>query len=364
MLRRRRRKDAEAEAGQPATPAEHQAQAGQPAQPDGAITTTAGPVGKPDRPEGPFDLTEWPGDAARSGRTLIDLGGLKVPGVDGMQVQMQLDEQSGQGLSVIIGVGQAGIQIMAVAAAKSTPLWPSMIDSLAADAAARGGSTERTKGPFGEALKVTLPVVMADGRQGVQPSLMLGVDGPRWLLRASLLGAATKDRAARNLMLGLLRDCVVVRGAGPMAPGDVIALRPPEALLKASTAGDGTDGEDDLSDGDADLLEDDADLLEHDADLLEDDADLPEDDADLLEHDADLLEDDADLPEDDADRPADDAEAPAQDPEALAQDANLRADAADAPAASDAHLPDQATTPPDDSTGPSASGNDAGADRP
>jgi Protein of unknown function (DUF3710). len=63
----------------------------------------------------------------------------------------------------------------------------------------------------------------------------VGVDGPRWFLRAVISGkAAVLDddaaKAAAKMLEDVIRDIVVVRGDQPMAPKEPIELRlPPEA---------------------------------------------------------------------------------------------------------------------------------------
>jgi len=76
-------------------------------------------------------------------------------------------------------------------------------------------------------------VQMPDGGQGIQPSRMVGIDGPRWLLRATFLGRAAVDEAALASLSPVVRDVIVVRGSVPMPPGDLIPLRLPGAPSSA-----------------------------------------------------------------------------------------------------------------------------------
>ncbi|MFD0884340.1 DUF3710 domain-containing protein, partial [Streptosporangium algeriense] len=62
----------------------------------------------------------------------------------------------------------------------------------------------------------------------------IGVDGPRWFLRAVISGRAVQDAEIAAVLEGVVGDIVVVRGDEPMAPKESIELRlPPEARQPA-----------------------------------------------------------------------------------------------------------------------------------
>jgi hypothetical protein len=56
---------------------------------------------------------------------------------------------------------------------------------------------------------------------------VVGIDGPRWMLRATFLGRAVNDPAVFERLATLIKDVVVVRGDQPMPPGDLIPLTVP-----------------------------------------------------------------------------------------------------------------------------------------
>jgi hypothetical protein len=56
---------------------------------------------------------------------------------------------------------------------------------------------------------------------------VLGISGPRWLLRATLLGRPAVEAQEDGDVEAALRDVVVVRGNAPMAPGDPLPLNMP-----------------------------------------------------------------------------------------------------------------------------------------
>jgi hypothetical protein len=196
------------------------------------------PAPKSDRPDGPWDVTEVDlDDPSAPGR--IDLGSLLVRGVEGMALQLQLDEGTDRVTAAMVVADDAAVQLLAVAAPRSTGMWEQTRTELAADAQSRGASVEKGTGPLGPELRVLMPLQLPDGSQAVQPSRVVGIDGPRWLLRATFLGRATQDPAAFARLADVVRDTVVVRGDGPMAPGDLLPLRlPPGAQPAASEAED------------------------------------------------------------------------------------------------------------------------------
>ena len=73
-----------------------------------------------------------------------------------------------------------------------------------------------------------MPSAGPDGRTVFAPATFVGVDGPRWFLRAVVSGRAAIDEAAAEELLEVLRDVVVVRGVEPMAPRELLPLRLPQ----------------------------------------------------------------------------------------------------------------------------------------
>ena len=62
----------------------------------------------------------------------------------------------------------------------------------------RGGTATEREGPFGAELVCQMTVQRQGGRTGSQASRVIGVNGPRWMLRATLMGrpATEPDGAA------------------------------------------------------------------------------------------------------------------------------------------------------------------------
>lgn len=185
---------------------------------------------KPARPHGPWDIEEVEVDDPYHGGR-VDLGGLLVPAAEGMQLQLQVEERTGAVGSALVVYQDSAVQLIAVAAPRSNGLWEDTRAQVSADAVRHGGTASTTSGPFGPELRVTVPVVLPDGRRGAQPSRVIGVDGPRWMLRATFLGRAVVEQSAFQRLADVVRDVVVVRGGDAMPPGEIIPLRlPPDAM--------------------------------------------------------------------------------------------------------------------------------------
>jgi Protein of unknown function (DUF3710) len=194
--------------------------------------------GKPPRPSGPWDSSEIDLHDPEQNVGRINLGGLLIKGSAQMQLQVQVEQGTQRVTSLLVVEGDAAVQLLAVAAPRTELMWPEVRAQIAEDAVRRGGSAEEIEGPFGTELRVRVPVQTPDGAQAIQPSRMIGVDGPRWLLRATFLGRAALDDAAFASLSQVVRDVVVVRGTGPMPPGDLIPLRLPQQPSEPGTVKD------------------------------------------------------------------------------------------------------------------------------
>ena len=96
-----------------------------------------------------------------------------------------------------------------------------------------GGTATETDGPYGPAVDVSVMVQLPDGTHAQQPSRVLGIPGPRWLLRATLFGRPAFEYDEKGDLEQALRDVVVVRGSGPVPPGDALPLMLPPSARRA-----------------------------------------------------------------------------------------------------------------------------------
>lgn len=194
------------------------------------------------RPDGPWDVDEVDLDAEENRRGRLDLGGLVLRGRAAVQIRIDVDEKTRRVRSVTFLQEGSALQLQAFAAPRSTGIWADVAQEIAADSTRRGGTATRRSGPYGTELEVVLPVKTSDGRAATQASRIVGIDGPRWMLRASFLGAAVDPERAGDLD-AVLRDTVVVRGDDPMAPRDMLPLRIPTGPKVGMAGGVGDDPE-------------------------------------------------------------------------------------------------------------------------
>jgi hypothetical protein len=182
---------------------------------------------RPDPPgSGPHDAEEVDVDAG----AYADLGSLLISPPEGMDLQLQVDEASGEVLAVLLANEEGAVELRAFAAARNGDLWGDARREIAADAARRGGTATEQQGPFGPELAVVIPVTTPDGQSAVQPSRVIGHNGPRWFLRATVLGRPAVEPESAGPWEEAIRSVVVRRGAMAMPPGEALPLQlPPDA---------------------------------------------------------------------------------------------------------------------------------------
>ncbi|MET0468052.1 MAG: DUF3710 domain-containing protein [Aeromicrobium sp.] len=177
------------------------------------------------RHDGPRDSSErTPVD----GLTYADLGPLVVPVRPGITVQMPTDGSSDDIGSVVLVGEDAALELRVFAAARSGGLWDEVRDDLILEVERLHGECEQVDGPFGPELRIKVPVDLPDGEKGFQPSRIIGVEGPRWLLRATFLGDAGLNPKDDGLLMETFRDVIVVRGPEPRIPREALLLTLPE----------------------------------------------------------------------------------------------------------------------------------------
>lgn len=183
------------------------------------------------RTNGPFDIEEV--DLHDDKVTRIDLGPLIVTPWDGLGLQLQVDEQTRQ-VQAVTGVWQnSGLEVVLFAAPASGGLADEMREDIIDEAERAGGSAVVSNGVFGPQVHRVLPQEGPKGEQLFRVSRIWFAEGPRWMLRASLLGEAAlgePDSPEAGPFLELFRNLVVRRGDKPMVPGELITLILPETV--------------------------------------------------------------------------------------------------------------------------------------
>ncbi|WP_022899489.1 DUF3710 domain-containing protein [Humibacter albus] len=172
--------------------------------------------------DGPFDDSE-----ANPVRPYIDLGGVKVLPREGLQLRLEVEEESGRVVAVGLDYAGSTLQVQPFAAPRSTGLWHEIRAQIADQIQRQGGRTSERSGTFGPELVAEIPVAQPGVPGETRIARFIGVDGPRWFLRGVIAGDAAVDAAAAEQVEDLFRSIVVVRGTQPMPPRDLIPLRMP-----------------------------------------------------------------------------------------------------------------------------------------
>jgi uncharacterized protein DUF3710 len=143
--------------------------------------------------------------------------------------------------SVLLAGPDSGVELRAFAAPRYDGIWDDVRHDIAAEAAKRGGTATERDGEFGVELILVVPIQTPDGKQATQTSRVVGVDGPRWLLRGTFLGKSATQPDPDGVVESAFRDVIVVRGSAPMAPRDLIPMTVPQAQATEETETDDTD---------------------------------------------------------------------------------------------------------------------------
>jgi hypothetical protein len=177
---------------------------------------------------GPFDERDAPDDeVARA-----DLGALRIPVGAGLDLQVEVNEAQ-QVVSATLASREGSMQLGLFAAPRLEGIWDEVRGEIADSMKQQRGNPTERNGPFGTELTGTIP-----GDGGKVPVRFIGVDGPRWFLRAMLVGPAA-DPAKGSRFEDTFRNVVVVRGTDPLPVRDAVPLAlPKDVVLPTDEAAD------------------------------------------------------------------------------------------------------------------------------
>ncbi len=186
------------------------------------------------RDHGPWDASEVELDDEDT--SYVHLGALAIKGREGVEVRLQADQATNEISAVMLIAEDGAMELRPFASPRNESIWDDIRGRLAAEAQRRGGQAAEVDGPFGKALQMVLPATAPDGQKGTQTSTVLGVSGPRWVLRVSTFGRPATQYRQDGLLEQVLRDVVVVRGTQPMSPGDALPLVLPAGARRVPTS--------------------------------------------------------------------------------------------------------------------------------
>lgn len=162
---------------------------------------------------GPYDEEDEPDDELAR----LDLGSLRIPIMP--DVEVRLYQETGM-LELV--AGRSSMQVSAYAAPRSSGIWDEVRADMVTGIGAQGGRCEETKGEYGTEVRARIRT-----EQGPTVVRIVGVDGPRWFVKAEFRGVAATDPEAAAPLLACLQGVVVVRGSEARPVRESLPLHPP-----------------------------------------------------------------------------------------------------------------------------------------
>ena len=170
---------------------------------------------------GPWDVTEVDED---DDLNRIDVGAMRLPVPAGLNLRVDVNAQGGVAGVRLVGDGSE-IQLGAFAAPRTEGIWEEVREGIRESLTAQGGKVTDGEGSWGPELTAMMPTP-----NGLVPGRFIGVDGPRWFLRALIIGKAALDRSAAQPYEQVLREMVVVRGDEAMPVKEPVPIVLPEEI--------------------------------------------------------------------------------------------------------------------------------------
>src|SRR3954464_6768217 len=165
--------------------------------------------------------TSGPWDAAHApeGVERLDLGSLLIPAIEGVEVRVQANPD-GVVEQIVLVHGDSALQLGVFAAPRSEGIWPEVREEIATAMRSDGATPQEFDGPYGVELaaRVNTPEGPADVR-------FVGVDGPRWMVRALFQGLAAAAPRQEGVLGECLRGLVVVRDDEARPVREALPLR-------------------------------------------------------------------------------------------------------------------------------------------
>ena len=185
---------------------------------------------------GPWDINE---DNGPDYDEYLSLGSFYIPFVQGIQLRIKASKADNTLLGATVTIGRSSLELEAFAAPKTMGLW----DDVREDLIEANPAAKVVPGIFGA--EIRLPITLPNGKTHV--TRIVGVDGPRWMLRGIFSGPAADnpDSPEAKVLDRFFSYIVVDRGEEPLAPRDLIPMAQPltpgerRAIAQSAEGGDG-----------------------------------------------------------------------------------------------------------------------------
>lgn len=172
--------------------------------------------------DGPYDVSEAP-DAPR-----LDLGSLLLPAVEGVEIRVQAGDQ-GVIQQIALVAGPNALQLGVFAAPRTEGIWDEVREEIRKSLFADGVGAQDVPGRWGTELRARLRT--PDGFNDLR---FIGVDGPRWMVRAVFQGPAAVDLSEAGPLEQILTGLAVRRDDSARPVREALPLRlPPDMAQRA-----------------------------------------------------------------------------------------------------------------------------------
>jgi Protein of unknown function (DUF3710) len=175
---------------------------------------------------GPYDVAQAP----EGGQTL-DLGALRIPMVEGVEVRVQADSE-GRVQQVALVMGDSAMQLAVLAAPRTEDIWDEVREEIRGQLRADGFASQETEGEYGTELRTRVRTP-----EGPKDLRFVGISGPRWLVRAIFQGTVALDPESSPGLMRCLTGLVVNRGNEAMPASEPLPLRLPKEIAEQAATG-------------------------------------------------------------------------------------------------------------------------------
>ena len=190
----------------------------------GAPTGQVEPAVVGGRENGPFEVSE----RAFEPEEYLDFGSLLIKAIPDIEIQLPTDNDVLT--AVLVAHGGSAIELRPFAGSKSAGTWDGVRADLRAEVENKDGKLTEIDGPFGPELMAQFAAAAPDGSAAIQPARFIGVEGPGWVLRATILGEAALESTDEGVLMDIIRQARVRRGDEPRLLRESLPLvLPPDA---------------------------------------------------------------------------------------------------------------------------------------